>query len=408
MDYTKDILNRLIDIYERREGYKKEPSSLRVIQIDIKKTYPAYVDRYNHNVYKEINVAIEKLINENLVNSNIDVSGKYEKVKLNVENISVCYKKVKRVTVIEQCKKIEAVLNLFKDKNLPVLDNILSDWRKLISEYKKLPYDIKYDAIRLMNILKILEAILRLSNESYIRNFSTAIFKDSKRFQREFKSGIESILFDYTDEAVERDKILEYYNLYENPTYTYIKGDAVIKFEDSVIYVKELPDGIALSNISLEAIREVKVFTKSVITVENLTTYHDEDEREAVYIYLGGYHNKSKQVILKKIYDENKNCEFLHEGDIDVYGFLILENLKEKTGIPFKPLNMDVDTLKRFFEANIYKELTFSDINMIEKNKEKLRDYKEVLEFMLLHNCKVEQESIKAVEILEPAGRRIF
>lgn len=82
---------------------------------------------------------------------------------------------------------------------------------------------------------------------------------------------------------------------------------------------------------------------------------------------------------MKKIYDENKNCEFLHEGDIDVYGFLILENLKEKTGIPFKPLNMDVDTLKRFFEANIYKELTFSDINMIEKNKEKLRDYKEVL-----------------------------
>lgn len=82
---------------------------------------------------------------------------------------------------------------------------------------------------------------------------------------------------------------------------------------------------------------------------------------------------------MKKIYDENKHCEYMHEGDIDVHGFLILENLREKTGIPFKLLNMDVDTLKRFFEANIYKELTFSDINMIEKNKEKLRDYKEVL-----------------------------
>jgi len=38
---------------------------------------------------------------------------------------------------------------------------------------------------------------------------------------------------------------------------------------------------------------------------------------------------------------------------------------------------------------------------MIEKNKEKLRDYKEVLEFMLLHNCKVEQESLRAVRLLE-------
>ena len=230
--------------------------------------------------------------------------------------------------------------------------------------------------------------------------FSTAMFKDSKRFQREFKSTVESILFDYTDEVVEKDKILEYYNLYENPTYVYIKGDIVIKFEDSVIHVREINGGIALSNSALEKIKEIKVIAKSVITVENLTTYHDEDEKDSVYIYLGGYHNRSKRVILKKIYDENKHCEYLHEGDIDVYGFLILENLREKTGIPFRPLNMGVDTLKRFFDAKIYKELTASDINMIEKKKEKLGEYRQVLEFMLLHNCKVEQESIRAVEIL--------
>ena len=180
----------------------------------------------------------------------------------------------------------------------------------------------------------------------------------------------------------------------------YIKGDIVIKFEDSVIYVRDINGGIALSNSSLEKIKEIKVIAKSVITVENLTTYHDEDEKDSVYIYLGGYHNKSKQVVLKKIYDENKHCEYLHEGDIDVYGFLILENLKEKTGIPFRPLNMGVDTLKRFFDAKIYKELTASDINMMEKKKGKLGEYKQVLEFMLLHNCKVEQESIRAVEIL--------
>ena len=400
MDYIKDILNRLIDMYERREGFKKEPSSLRVIQADIKKTYPEYVDRYNHSVYKDINTAIEKLINENFIESKADETGKYEKVKLNVESIAECYKRVKRIDIPKRCEKTKEVLDLFKDKNPPVLRCIISDWSKLISNYKKLPYDIKYDKERLFNILKILEAILGLGRESYIRNFSTAMFKDSKRFQREFKLTVESILFDYTDEVVEKDKILEYYNLYENPTYLHIKGDIVIKFEDSVIYVREINGGIALSNSALENIKEIKVIAKSVITVENLTTYHDEDEKDSVYIYLGGYHNKSKQVVLKKIYDENKHCEYLHEGDIDVYGFLILENLKEKTGIPFRPLNMGVDTVKRFFDAKIYKELTASDINMIEKKKEKLGEYKQVLEFMLLHNCKVEQESIRAVEIL--------
>ena len=400
MDYIKDILNRLIDMYERREGFKKEPSSLRVIQADIKKTYPEYVDRYNHSVYNDINTAIEKLISENLIESKADETGKYEKVKLNVESIAECYKRVKRIDIPKQCEKIKEVLDLFKDKNLPVLRGIISDWSKLISNYKKLPYDIKYDKERLFNILKILEAILELGRESYIRNFSTAMFKDSKRFQREFKSTVESILFDYMDEVVEKDKILEYDNLYENPTYVYIKGDIAIKFEDSVIYVREINGGIALSNSALEKIKEIKVIAEAVITVENLTTYHDEDEKDSVYIYLGGYHNRSKQVILKKIYDENKQCEYLHEGDIDVYGFLILENLKEKTGIPFRPLNMGVDTLKRFFDAKIYKELTASDINMIEKKKGKLGEYRQVLEFMLLHNCKVEQESIRAVEIL--------
>ena len=48
MDYGKDILNRLIDMYERRGAFDKTASSLRAIQIEVKKVYPAYVDRYNH------------------------------------------------------------------------------------------------------------------------------------------------------------------------------------------------------------------------------------------------------------------------------------------------------------------------------------------------------------------------
>lgn len=106
--------------------------------------------------------------------------------------------------------------------------------------------------------------------------------------------------------------------------------------------------------------------------------------------------------MLEKVYLDNKNKDYFHKGDLDVYGFLILENLKEKTGIPFVPLMMDVMTLERFFKAGLFKELTATDIKVIKEKKDtKLAAYADVLQFMLDNNCKVEQESIKAVELMD-------
>ncbi len=401
MDYGKDILNRLLDMYERRGIFNKEASSLRAIQIEVGKVYPAYADRYNHDAYKDINVAIDKLCTEKFIIAEPNSSGQYIKVKLNVDMIFECYAKLKRVSIPKQCEKVKEVLKPYLNNDVELITAIARDWIELLVEYKKLPYDLKYDSNRVEDVMHVIEAILKLNKETYIRNFSTALFKDSKRFQKEFRGHVEGILFDYTDALVEKDKILEFYNLYENPTYVLIKGDARILFETSVIDVAEMPDGIALSNASLDRIKEITVKTKRVITVENLTTYHDADDEGAVHIYLGGYHNRSKQMLLEKLYADNKFCDYLHKGDLDVYGFLILENLKEKTGIPFMPLMMDVVTLERFYDAGLYKELTATDIKMIEKNKNtKLASYVDVLQFMLDNNCKVEQESIKAVELM--------
>lgn len=110
MDYTKDILNRLLDMYERREAFNQDASTLRAIQIEVKKTYPAYEDRYNHDVYKDINVAIEKLSSQNMVISEQNNSGKYEKVRLNVFMVEESYRSLKRVSIPEQCEKVQHIL----------------------------------------------------------------------------------------------------------------------------------------------------------------------------------------------------------------------------------------------------------------------------------------------------------
>ena len=402
MEYSKDIISRLLDIYERRNGYAKRPEELRSIQFEVSKKYPIYKDRYDNEKYRDINTAIEKNVTAGLIIAEKDQTGRYSKIKLNIARVDDCYALLKRTSIPDQCKEVLSVLEKVDCSESDFINRIVNDFCEQIKAYKKLPYDLGYDARRVGEVLQVLATVTKLTSETYIRNFSTALFKDSKRFQREYRSTIENILFDYTDDVVEKDDILGYYNLYENPTYVLIKGNARICFDESVIELSEMPGGIALSNGSLAGIHKISVKTDKVITVENLTTYHDCDEPDAVYIYLGGYHNTSKQKLLELIYENNGDKEYYHEGDLDVYGFLILENLISKTQIPFKPLLMDVETIERFYRAGLYKTLTARDRKMIDSKKDgQLSAYKDVLEYMLEYNCKVEQESIKAVGLVE-------
>jgi len=402
MEYSKDIISRLLDIYERRSGYAKRAEDLRSIQFEVSKEYPVYKDRYDNEKYRDINTAIEKNVSAGLIIAEKDQTGRYSKIKLNIARVDECYALLKRTSIPDQCKKVLSVLEKANNAECLLIGRIVSDFCEQIKAYKKLPYDLGYDARRVGEVLQVLEAVTKLTSETYIRNFSTALFKDSKRFQREYRSTIESILFDYTDDVVEKDDILGYYNLYENPTFVLIKGNARICFAESAIELSEMPGGIALSNGSLAGIHKISVKADKVITVENLTTYHDCDESDAVYIYLGGYHNTSKQKLLELIYENNDDKEYYHEGDLDVYGFLILENLISKTQIPFKPLLMDVETIERFYRAGLYKTLTARDRKMIDSKMDgQLSAYKDVLEYMLTHDCKIEQESIKAVELVE-------
>ena len=389
MEYSKDIISRLLDIYERRNGYAKRPEELRSIQFEVSKEYPIYKDRYDNEKYRDINTAIEKNVAAGLIIAEKDQTGRYSKIKLNIARVDECYALLKRTSIPDQCKKVLSVLEKANNVECLLIGRIVSDFCEQIKAYKKLPYDLGYDARRVGEVLQVLEAVTKLTSETYIRNFSTALFKDSKRFQREYRSTTESILFNYTDDVVEKDDILGYYNLYENPTYVLIKGNARICFDESAIELSEMPGGIALSNGSLAGIHKISVKADKVITVENLTTYHDCDEQDAVYIYLGGYHNTSKQKLLELIYENNGDKEYYHEGDLDVYGFLILKNLIDKTQIPFKPLFMDLGTIERFYRAGLYKNLSARDRKVITSKKDgQLSAYKDVLEYMLANDCK--------------------
>ncbi len=67
-------------------------------------------------------------------------------------------------------------------------------------------------------------------------------------------------------------------------------------------------------------------------------------------------------------------------------------NLKEKTKIPFILYKMSIEELKN--NKNNLKTLTQNDIHRLEllKNDLKFSMFKDVIEYMLLNNVKLEQE----------------
>ena len=396
--YEKEIINKLLDIYERRGAYRKAANEVRAISITVADTFPEYADAYNHSAYQDINLAIEGLMRRDFISSGSSARGTYEKLKLEVENVDSAYSFVKRTPLISKYEELLKVVTAFECADSELLNSLLSDFKGRIQEDKKLPYGIEYDAKRLEAVLIVIKAILQLSDETYVRNFSNALFKDSKVFQKEYRSTIQSILYDYTETAVEKERILEVYNLYENPTYVLLKGNAIVTTEKSTIFLSDFSGGISVPESALEDIVGIQVLGSSVITVENLTTFHDCSDSENLYIYLGGFHNHSKEMLLKQVYKMNFSCQYFHRGDLDVYGFAILESLKARTGIPFRPLEMDLDTLRRLYEAGLCKSLTEADKKAMAAPS--LQQYAEVFQFMLEHNCKAEQESMAAMNLL--------
>ena len=103
------------------------------------------------------------------------------------------------------------------------------------------------------------------------------------------------------------------------------------------------------------------------------------------------------------LYELAIDKQYFHFGDIDAGGFYIYEHLKNKTGIQFKTLYMEIDILQKY--SSHTKELTQNDRKRIESLLKRLddkdengildEDYRDVLRFMLDNNCKLEQEAVK-------------
>lgn len=399
----KKVLDLLLDSYEKSKTFQGENQVKQSFSVQIEKLFPRYGDDAEYDYFCRVNEAVKELCASALVIAEHEKNGVLKKVTLNTEKLEACYEYLGRTP---RRQEQEALLDIWERLSGELSADYLLPLRRYVeAQYLRMEknQNIEYyssDLEEYRALLAAAAAVLKNREEIFIRNFSMQVFHDSKRMEQ-LSGKLASMLYQY-GEFQEKGTVLEECGIVHTPTYVMLKGNVKLILGNQELDLSMLRGDIALSTESLKELQDIAVLGARVVTVENLTSFHDYPAEEDCVIYLGGFHNQVKRKFLLFLYERNREREYRHFGDIDAGGFYILEHLKRKTGIGFRPLYMDIGTLRQYRKDT--KPLTENDRKRLAQLKQELdgaegqnmgtADYRAVIEYMLEQNCKLEQEAV--------------
>lgn len=438
----RKVLEHLLDSYERSRTFRGDNQVTQTFSVSVGKIFPKYNDDAEYDYFCQINESMEELCAGELVTLTYWKKGVLKKITLNQKRLDVCYEMLGRMPRRREQEELVRIwddlgqgdeLRRYKESGeehqMPLVKYI-SAQRLRVEKNLNVEY-YNHDPEEYRELLLAVKAVLENQEEIFIRSLSIQLFHDSKRMEQ-LKHKAEALLYQY-GAYQEKDFVLEECGIVHTPTYVMVKGNGSIRIgrkrrssanesidseaetgiemvserrtgsDDQEINLSLIEGDIALSTQSLKSLKAVTVIGKRVVTVENLTSFHDYSAEDDFVVYLGGFHNKVKRDFLLYLYQQNPGKEYRHFGDIDAGGFYILEHLKKGTGIPFRSLYMDTKTLQRY--RGDRKPLTENDRKRLMQLKEELtermkheetEDYRGVISYMLDENCKLEQEAVSS------------
>lgn len=359
--YDEKVLGALLDKYERSILYTGKNQVNQTISVPIQKKFlPEYFDESALQfdvIHQQLEVLEEKgyvrLIWKNKKRGHI-----LEKCELVTAYADEAYQLLHRKP---KSRKEDEILEICEEYHGKVhgLDKFL-DWaRRRISSGESIRKYVNVDAPQEFRMLcELLFRILTNEEECFLRQFSIRYFHDSKIAEKEIGKAVHVIAEFCSMNELQTEEILEEYNIYRNPSWLMMKGNAVFFRRNdekrSEIDLSVFSGGIGISNQDIEQISwNPGISLDQVVTIENLTSFHQfacqqDTDKRVLCIYLGGYHNHMKRKFLKQLYESYPEAEYVHFGDIDCGGFRIWRDLCEKTGIPFRTLYMDVKTYETY------------------------------------------------------------
>lgn len=400
--YGRRILNTLLDSYERSALFMSTNKVAVHISFPFqKKTIPEYFDE-GSLAYEDIHSELKEFEQKGWIQI-VWRRGKedhiIQKVVLSENETDSIYRYLKRVP---KAQRLQESIELFERMRVQYEAPVCSEFLKWLLERLRQGKSVKefLDIENQEASEKLICAVYAIETNTkpwYLREFSISVFGDSKAMENMLGSVCRVFhRFEERFEEMDVSAILAEYEIYQTPNYVYFKGEASLKMGGNLIRLSGFRQGIGISG---EDIKELEILSsgevEKVITIENLTTFFRWTEPHSIIIYLGGYHNSLRRKLLGMVYEKLPEAEYLHFGDIDAGGFEIYEDLCAKTGIPFHLYCMDLDTLIKYKKYG--RPLTENDKKRlhIQLHNNPSCPYKELLQYMLRHNLKLEQECIQ-------------
>lgn len=409
-EWKEQLLSKLLDQYEKSVTYVGENKVKQVFSVkpsDIFKGYNKdFLPPEQFFQEKEFERLIRQMESEGLIHvvpPNTGILRQICAVPERWEDYYACLNRTEKNILKKRLEEVYHrfcqcdLLEAYGKEKLQTLKN--SRARKL--DEKKVEKEIT-EAEAIWNLVQFLKENQEKQRTTLEREMSEAVLHDSKQWEKIYRKKVCGIL-EYTgryDEPLaeleeERERqtaLLEEFYIYSNPAYIYLKGDARICLEDGreLRIYHDLPMSIPFE--TFQKAKSIHIRDAALMTVENLTSFHRLEREHIFYLFLSGYHTRTKQALLQRIARENPGLSWYHFGDLDPDGLAIAGHLIRKTGLPFQLCAMGVQELQQF--QTYAKPLEAPDRAKAEAMIKQGSSYAGILRYMLEHNCKLEQEII--------------
>lgn len=394
------LLNLLLDRYERSKHYGAPGDSGRGVFLRCdRESLPDYWDEDRWQRRGELNQAAGALAALGLIRiqharySHDEI----ERVDLLLERVKQAYAEADRTPRRAQEEALAAVASAWAER-------WSEDWRRAfvrslvsaVDAFQRLPAGFKPGESELLaEVCRVLDRLgpAGLPEEMPRRLFSQRVLGSSKRLEA-MQARVIRVLREFWPTplpSVDAEALAEV-GILENPQQVLVAGP--VAFQG--LSVGAVGDAVGLPSSFIARSAIAALAAERVITVENLTSFYEVVSRlppDTVAVYLGGYHSRPRRELLLKLHAV-RPLAFYHWGDIDLGGFRICAHLQAKTGLPIRPLLMDVDTyLEHQANGMDFGDAYAKEIGAL-LDQGAFRPFHDTVRAMVSHRRRVEQESI--------------